>query len=128
MGLHLGDVLAEVFDDGFSGDGLILWVVFDVVAEGGEVFVAVGLGQNSHLLGDAMDLIQADLMDPGGRQVSGSKAAKSSLISTPAAAKGVDGQRGSGVRDIVCFDEGGELPVGRKDLVVDGGGDLFGEA
>ena len=63
MRLHLGDVLAEVFDDGFSGDCMILGVVFDMVAEGGEVLVAVGLGEGGHLRGDAINLLEADLVD-----------------------------------------------------------------
>jgi hypothetical protein len=47
--LHLGDVLAKVCDDRFRRDGMILGVVFDVVAEGSEVLVAVGFGEGGHL-------------------------------------------------------------------------------
>ena len=122
--LHLGDVLAEVFDDGFSGDGLILGVVFDVVAEAGEVLVAVGFGQGGHLSGDAVNLLQADLVDLSGSEVSGGEAAESGLVAALAAAEGVDGERGAGIGDVVRGDEGCELLVGGKDLVVDGGGDL----
>lgn len=67
-------------------------------------------------------------MDLGGREGSCGEASQSSLVTTFAAAKGIDGERGSGMGDVVLGDEGGELLVGRKDLVVDRGGDLFGEA
>ncbi len=42
--------------------------------------------------------------------------------------KGVDGERGAGVGDVVGGDEGGELLVGGEDLGVDGRGDGIGEA
>ena len=125
--LHLGDVLAEVLDDGFSGDGLVPGVVFDVVAEAGEIPVAVGLGEGGHLSGDAVDLLEADLVDLGGSEVSGGEAAKGGLVAPLAAAEGVDGKRGAGVGDVVRGDESGELLVGRENLVVDRGGDLVRE-
>src|SRR5262249_10557928 len=73
-------------------------------------------------------LFEADLVDLGSCEVSRGEAAKSGLVAALAPAERVDGERGSGVRDVVRGDEGGELPVCRKDLVVDSGGDLFREA
>jgi hypothetical protein len=39
-----------------------------------------------------IDLFQADLVDPGGREDSCSEAAKSGLVTTFAATKGIDGE------------------------------------
>jgi hypothetical protein len=47
MSLHLGDVLAKVFDDGLGGDGPILGVAFGVSAEGGEVRVPLALASTA---------------------------------------------------------------------------------
>jgi len=125
--LHLGDVLAEVLDNGFSGDSLVLGVVFDVIAEAGQVLVAVGLGEGGHLSGDAVDLLEADLVDLHGSQVSGGEAAEGGLVAPFAAAEGIDGKRGAPVGDVVRGDESSELLVGREDLVVDRGSDLVRE-
>ena len=56
-GLHLVDVLAEVVNNSFCRSGLILRVVFDVVAEAGEIVVPVGFGERGHLRGNAIDLL-----------------------------------------------------------------------
>ena len=56
-------------------------------------------------------------MDLGSREGSRGVAAKSGLVTASTAAKGVNGERGAGVRDVVRGNEGGELLVGRKDLV-----------
>src|SRR5215813_8063244 len=127
MGLHPGDVLAEIFDDGFGRDRTILGVGFDVGAERGEVAVAVGLREGGHLGGDAIDLFQADLVDLGGGEVRCGEAAGSDLVAAFAASKGVDRERGPRVKDVLRCDKGGEPLIGGKDFVVDGGVDLFGE-
>ncbi len=98
-----------------------------MVAESGEIRVAVGFGEGGHFRGDAIDLFQADLVDLGGREGGCGEAAQSRLVAAFAAAEGIDGERGSGVGDVVRGNEGRELLVSGKDLVVDGGGDLFGE-
>jgi hypothetical protein len=50
------------------------------------------------------------------------------LVAALAPTKGVDRERCSSVWNVVRPDESGELLVGGKDLVVDRGRDLFGEA
>jgi hypothetical protein len=67
-------------------------------------------------------------VDLGGREGSCGEAAKSGLVTTFAAAKGIDGEGGSGVGNVVRGDEGGELLIGGENLVADSGSDLFGEA
>jgi hypothetical protein len=58
--------------------------------------------------------LEADLVDLGSREVSRGETAKSGLVAALAAAERVDGERGSGVRDVVRGDEGGELPVAQE--------------
>ena len=69
MRLHLCDVFAEVLDDSVCGGRPVLGIIFDVVAEGGEIFVAVGLGQCGHLFRNPVDLLQTNLVDLFRREV-----------------------------------------------------------
>ena len=96
---HLVDVLAEVIDDGLSGNGLVFGIVFDVVSEAAEVIIAVGLGEGRHLCGDAVDFLQADLVDLGGGEVGGGEAAEGGLVAALSAAERVDGERGARCRE-----------------------------
>jgi len=67
-------------------------------------------------------------VDFGGREVGCGEAAQSSLVAAFTAAQRVDGERGPSVRNIFGCGEPSELLVGGKDLIVDRGDDLFGEA
>src|SRR3954470_4950729 len=55
--LHLCDVFAEVFNDRVRGRWPVLGISLDVVAEAGEIFIAIGLGQCRHLFGNPVDLL-----------------------------------------------------------------------
>jgi len=79
-----------------GGGRLILGVVFDVVAEAGEILVAVGFGESGHLRGDAVHFLEADLVNLGGGEVGGGEAAQRGLVTALAATERVDGERGAG--------------------------------
>ena len=103
------------FNSGFLqfGNNVILRLDDRVAARAG------CLGEGGHLCGDAIHLFEADLVDLGSGESSRSETAKGSLVTTFAAAEGVYGERGPGVRDVVRGDESGELLVGWKNFVVE---------
>ena len=56
LGPHLRDVAVEVVDDRLRRRRLVLRIVLDVLAEAGEIGVAVRLRQRRHLADDAVEL------------------------------------------------------------------------
>ena len=128
MRLHLRDVLAKVLDDGVGGCGDVLGVALHMIAEAGEVLVAVGLGQRGHFAGDAIHFLEADLVNLRGGQVSGGETAQRGLVAALASAQRVDGKRGAAVGNVIRGNKGRELLVSREDFVVDRGGDLVSQA
>ena len=71
FGLHLVDVFCEVVDDLLLAGGLPLGIAVDGGAEGGEVFVALLVGEVGHGGGDARDFLEADVVNLLGREVGG---------------------------------------------------------
>ena len=61
--LHLGDVVAEIVEDLLRGFGNVFRIGFQRGAESGQVGEAFFLGDGGHLLLDAVDLAQAELVD-----------------------------------------------------------------
>ena len=129
LGLHLRNVVAEGVEDLFFGLGGVLGVVLDGVAEGGEVFVAGLVGDVGHLGGDALDLVEADLMDLRGCEVGGGLVADGDLVAVLAVGEGGDADGGAAVGGVVVGDELGEGGEGGVDLgcdyLLDGGGEAL---
>ena len=129
LGLHLRDVFAEGVEDLFFGGGGVLGVVLDGVAEAGEVFVAGLVGDVGHLGGDALDFVEADLMDLRGSEVGGGLLADGDFVAVLAVGEGGDADGGAAVGGVVGGDEGGEGAVGGRDVsgddLLDGGGEAL---
>ena len=81
-----------------------------------------------HLGGDAGDFVEAEGVDLVGREVGGGAAEDVVLVALCAVGQRGDGEGGAAVRGVVRGDEGGEGAVGGDDVLVDGVGDLGGEA
>src|ERR1035437_6249498 len=61
--LHLGDVVAEIFEDLLRRGGNVLGISFERGPERGQVGEALLLGNRRHLGLDAVDFAEAELMD-----------------------------------------------------------------
>ena len=124
--LHLVDVSGEVLDDLLLAFGLPGRAVVDRGAEGGEVLVALGFGEDRHFGGDAGYFAEAELMDAFGRDVHGGHHFDRGGVAALTVGKTLDGDCGTTPRSVFRAQKRGEGAVGGKYVVrgglVDGSG------
>jgi hypothetical protein len=120
--------VAEVVEDLLRGCGNVFGIGFERGAERGEIGEAFFFGDDQHLGLDAVDFAEAELVDLIRRHVRGGAGVDVVFVALLAVGQRGDGEGGAAVRGVFRAQEGSEGLVGGDDIVVDGVGDLLGQA
>src|ERR1700687_1238685 len=126
--LHLGDVVAEVFENLLRGGWNVFGIRFQGGSKGSEVGKALFLGDSSHLGLDAVDLAQTELVYLVWLHASGSPAIDIVFVALLAVRQRGDREGSAAFGGVFRAEEGGQSLVGGDDVSVNGVSDLLGQA
>src|SRR5208337_1263587 len=106
--LHLGDVVAEIFEDLLRRGGNVFGIGFERGPEGGEVGEALFLGDQSHLGLDTVDLVEAELVDLVRRHAGGGAGVDVVFVALLAVWQRYNRESSTAFRSVFRSEEGGE--------------------
>src|SRR5215831_13931724 len=128
LGLHLGDVTAEIVKDLLRGGWNVFGIGFERSPESDQVGEAFFFGDHHHFGLDAFHLAQAELVYFIGRHVRGGATVDVILVTLLAIRQRGDCERGAALGRVFLADECGKALVGRNYVSVDGVSNLLRQA